>query len=129
MFAAVAKRTLRAAIARPPTTQRLTVARSFFNFKDEDRAILGDAEHQGGRRLQEIEDEKLGLVTFNRDPIMPPVGAGTKENPIQVPSGYDERVVGFEDPTVHQLQWFTMTAGKLHYVSSIDKYFTLVPPS
>ena len=45
---------------------------------------------------------------------------------MQVPSGYDERVVGYECPEVHQLFWFNMSKGPLHYVPSIDKDFKLV---
>lgn len=44
----------------------------------------------------------------------------------QVPSGFDERVVGYECPEVHQLYWFNLTKGPLHYIPSIDKYFKLV---
>ena len=44
----------------------------------------------------------------------------------KVPSALDERVVGYECPEVHQLFWFNMTKGPLHYIPSIDKYFKLV---
>ena len=44
----------------------------------------------------------------------------------QVPSGYDSRVVGYECPAVHQLFWFNLDKGPLHYIPSIDKYFKLV---
>lgn len=64
-------------------------------------------------------------ILFNRDPIVPPKDAGSKENPILVPSEFDERIIGFEDPDSHQLQWFTLRAGSLYYVDTIDKYFKL----
>jgi hypothetical protein len=44
----------------------------------------------------------------------------------QVPSGYDVRVVGYECPEVHMLQWFNLAKGPLHHIPSIDKYFKLV---
>lgn len=44
----------------------------------------------------------------------------------QVPSGFDERVVGYECPEVHMLYWFNLTKGPLHYIPSINKYFKLV---
>jgi hypothetical protein len=94
-----------------------------------DHEVLSDSDQQGGRRKVELDDAAEGLVTFNRDPIFPPVGAGSKTNPIEVPSGYGERVVGYECPEVHQLFWFNLTGKeKLHYVPSIDKYFKLVNP-
>ena len=86
-----------------------------------DHEILSDMDQQGGRRKIELEDEALGVTTFSRDPIMPPLGSGTKETPIEVPSGYSERVVGYECPEAHQLMWFTMSKGPLHYIPSIDK--------
>mmetsp|Transcript_12578 Transcript_12578/g.24841 ORF Transcript_12578/g.24841 Transcript_12578/m.24841 type:complete len:113 (-) Transcript_12578:188-526(-) len=94
-----------------------------------DKQILSDDDQQAGRRKVELDDEKQGIVTFNRDPIFPPAGAGTKSNPIEVPSGFDERVVGYECPEVHQLFWFNLAKGPLHYVPSIDKYFVLVDPN
>ncbi|CAM9630789.1 unnamed protein product [Choristocarpus tenellus] len=78
--------------------------------------------HAVGRQKQEQEKSP-----FNRDPIFPPKGSGTKNMPIEVPSQHDERVVGFEHPETHVLLWFNMKAGKVHYVSEIDKYFKLVP--
>ena len=44
----------------------------------------------------------------------------------QVPSGLNERVVGYECPEAHQLMWFNLTKGPLHYIPSLDKYFKLV---
>jgi hypothetical protein len=46
--------------------------------------IPTDREQQGGRRRKELEAEDEGFVGFNRDPIIPPVDAGSKQNPILV---------------------------------------------
>jgi len=46
--------------------------------------IPTDQEQQTGRRRQEVDAEAVGEVAFNRDPIVPPVDAGTKESPILV---------------------------------------------
>ena len=46
--------------------------------------IPTDKEQQTGRRKQEIDAEARGEVAFNRDPIVPDVKQGTKENPILV---------------------------------------------
>jgi hypothetical protein len=92
-------------------TVRSQFSRTLVNFPN-DNKILGDDEQQGGRRKAELDDAKQGLVvfflidfsgpvrnflaisslllvnqvTFNRDPIFPPAGAGTKANPIEVRS-------------------------------------------
>lgn len=78
--------------------------------------------HDTGR--QKTEREGVG---FNRDPIHPPKGSGTKAMPFEVPSEHQERVVGFEHPESHAMYWFPLAAGKLHYVEEIDRYFKLVP--
>lgn len=78
--------------------------------------------HDTGRQREEREG-----ATFNRDPIHPPKGSGTKAMPFEVPSEHKERVVGFEHPDSHAMYWFPLTAGKLHYVEEIDRYFKLVP--
>mmetsp|Transcript_47486 Transcript_47486/g.60977 ORF Transcript_47486/g.60977 Transcript_47486/m.60977 type:complete len:125 (-) Transcript_47486:263-637(-) len=122
MISAIALRNVVRAPVRAP------ISRSIFSFKN-DMEILSDDEQQGGRRKEELDAEKQGKVAFNRDPIFPPAGAGTKENPIEVPSGYDERAVGYECPHVHQLFWFNLTKGPLHYVPNINMYFKLVEPS
>lgn len=50
--------------------------------------IPTDAEQQAGRRREELEAEVKGEVAFNKDPIIPDVDAGTKENPILVSDFY-----------------------------------------
>ncbi len=42
-----------------------------------------------------------------------------------MPSGENERIVGYEDPHVHQVFWFKLRKGDLAYVPKIDKYFSL----
>ena len=44
---------------------------------------------------------------------------------LQVPSGVHCRVVGYEDPATHQLVWFNLNAGPLHYVPDVGLYFKL----
>lgn len=85
--------------------------------------VIPDVNDTGPERM---EREEAG---FNRDPIFPPKGSGTKAMPFEVPSQHKERVVGFEHPVSHAIYWFPMTAGKLHYVEEIDRYFKLVPLS
>lgn len=92
-----------------------------------DGKIPSDMEQQYGRRLEELQKEQQGEVAFNRDPIVPPPDQGTKANPILVPSAFAERVVGYEDPDVGQLVWFTLAKGKVHYIPDVDLYFKLYP--
>ena len=43
----------------------------------------------------------------------------------QVPSGLDSRTVGYEDPATHQLVWFNLAKGPLHYIPDIGLYFKM----
>ena len=92
---------------------------------DRINTIPTDREQQWGRRKEEIDAEEAGDVGFNNEPIIPASDAGTKENPILVPSGMGERAVGYEDPVTHQLVWFNLGPNKLHYVPDIGLYFKL----
>jgi len=46
---------------------------------------------------------------------------------LQVPSGMHHRTVGYEDPATHQLLWFNLDEGALHFVPDINLYFKLQP--
>ena len=62
---------------------------------------------------------------FSRNAIVPEKSAGSKSNPIKVPSADHSRVIGFQDPVTHQLLWFELEEGPLHYVPDLDLYFKL----
>ena len=62
-------------------TSRAAVQMRHFSEK---LSIPTDEQHQYGRRKEELEAEDVGQVGFNREPIIPPDNAGTKENPILV---------------------------------------------
>ncbi|KAJ1445797.1 hypothetical protein M885DRAFT_548838 [Pelagophyceae sp. CCMP2097] len=104
------------------------VARSFANDypPGSDGLIPRDIDQQTGRRAHELALERKGIIAHNRDPITPPADQGTKANPILVPSAFHERVVGYEDPDVGQMVWFTLEEGPLHYIPDIDLYFKLL---
>lgn len=69
--------------------------------------------------------EEQGKWVYNREPVHPPKGAGTKEMPFEVPSHYKQRAVGFEHPETHAIYWFNLHRGDLHYVKEIGMYFKL----
>ncbi|GMH62430.1 hypothetical protein TrRE_jg7026 [Triparma retinervis] len=93
--------------------------------KDVDGLIPSDEGRQVGRRKEELEAESRGVILYNRDPITPPAGQGSYENPIMVPSGLNERAVGFEDPQTHAIYWFNLNKGPVHYVKQLNKYFKM----
>lgn len=109
-----------------PAAPAVRVAARNFSLK---LNIPVDREQQGGRRKEELDAEDKGEVGFNRDPIIPSADAGTKENPILVPSGFHRRTVGYEDPFTHQIVWFNLDQGPLHYVPDINLYFKLSAPT
>ncbi len=77
MFSVVARRVFPKVVASTP---KAFAFRAF----SEKLSIPTDNEQQYGRRKEEMEAEAAGDVGFNRDPIIPPDEAGTKENPILV---------------------------------------------
>ena len=77
MFTVVARRVFPKVVASTP---KAFAFRAF----SEKLTIPTDNEQQYGRRKEEMEAEAAGDVGFNRDPIIPPDEAGTKENPILV---------------------------------------------
>ena len=40
----------------------------------------------------------------------------------------DCRTVGYEDPNSHQIVWFNLSKGPLHYIPDIGLYFKLSEP-
>jgi len=90
-----------------------------------DNEIPEDKDRQTGRRLMELQYEGEGSA-FNREPINPPNGAGTQENPILVPSGMGNRTVGFECPQTHAIYWFNLGPNNLHFVPKLGLYFKLL---
>jgi hypothetical protein len=46
-------------------------------------------------------------------------------SPLQVPSAYEERQIGYEDPNTHQMVWFNLARGSLHYIPDIGLYFKM----
>ncbi|CAM9868493.1 unnamed protein product [Ascophyllum nodosum] len=131
MFSAVARRSVtvaRAATVRFPSQATQAAA---LQLSRQARASFSDKVGDGIPEINDTgrEKEEREVAGFNRDPIYPPKGSGTKAMPFEVPSQHKERVVGFEHPISHAVYWFPMTAGKLHYVEEIDRYFKLVPLS
>ncbi len=68
---------------------------------------------------------ELQGVTGNTQALVPNSKAGTKEDPIIIPSTKSMRTVGFEDPVAHQVLWFNLEDGHIHYVPEINLYFKL----
>ncbi|GMI39668.1 hypothetical protein TrCOL_g10463 [Triparma columacea] len=104
-----------------------SLSRPFSAMKDVDGLIPSDAGRQIGRRAEELEAEKSGVILYNRDPVIPPAGQGSYDNPIMVQSGLQERAVGFEDPGTHAIYWFNLNKGPVHYVKQLDMYFKMDP--
>lgn len=131
MISAVARRVGAISVVRASRPQAMTslaapvtlqTASFFGRLMETNKDGLIPDRNDTGRRQHEVD-----VAAFNRDPIFPPKGSGTKAVPIEVPSHYNERVVGFEHPETHAVYWFNMKAGKLHYVREIGMYFKLVP--
>nr|CCA24540.1 conserved hypothetical protein [Albugo laibachii Nc14]CCA25971.1 conserved hypothetical protein [Albugo laibachii Nc14] len=86
-------------------------------------------DHAVGRQREELDDEKAGIVTFNRDPIETDETQGnSKEDPILVPSFNEVRPIGVSHNDSSYVFWFNLQKGKTFYVPAIEKYFKLYHP-
>ena len=93
---------------------------------ENDNLVAWEAVASTGIIKKELDyNENEGSEMYQYDPIIPEDDEGTLDKPIKVPSVYDRRVVGFEDPFTQQLQWFMLEENKIHYIKIIDKYFKL----
>ncbi|RLN36919.1 hypothetical protein BBJ28_00021162 [Nothophytophthora sp. Chile5] len=91
--------------------------------------IPNDDEHAVGRERDELEDAKLGVTHFNRDPLESEETQGnSKDDPILVPSFHSSRTVGVSHNDASYLYWFNLEKGKVHYLPQIEKYFMLYNP-
>ncbi|RLN14941.1 hypothetical protein BBJ28_00000903 [Nothophytophthora sp. Chile5] len=91
--------------------------------------IPDDDEHAVGRERDELEDAKLGVTHFNRDPLESEETQGnSKDDPILVPSFHSSRTVGVSHNDASYLYWFNLEKGKVHYLPQIEKYFMLYNP-
>jgi hypothetical protein len=106
---------------------RRTCSVSLRNFSS---SIPNIEDHAVGRQRLELNNEKEGMVTFNRDPIDSDETQGnSKDDPILVPSFSDSRAVGVSHNDSSYVFWFNMTKGKVHYLPQIEKYFLLYNPA
>jgi hypothetical protein len=117
--------------------------------------IPTEKEKEFGRRGEEIDAAEEGINAFDNSSIVPPSDAGTLENPIivryytsskspsvppsllsldtyiavckhvKVPSGMDQRAVGYEDPFTHQMKWFNLNVGEIAFIPEINLYFKM----
>ncbi len=122
----VLKRTV-CAIQKAPVLAKATFrAPGAARFFSDNLTIPTDEEQQFGRRKEELDAAKEGIEGFDHtSSIIPEANAGTKENPILVPSGTHSRTVGYEDPGTHQLVWFNLDEGPLHFIPDINLHFRL----
>ena len=101
-------------------------SRNFLFFsRSKEKNLPSNEELEAGKSLAEYQAELKGWSVTRNHPIVPDEDAGTRENPIQVPSHYALRTVGFEDPHTAQMWWFNLREGKLCYVEELGLYFNL----
>ena len=76
-----------------------------FRAFSEKLSIPIDVEQQHGRRKEEMDAEAAGEVGFERDPIVPPDNAGTKENPILVSLFWIFYIIALNDAEIKYFIW------------------------
>lgn len=59
--------------------------------------------------------------------LIPPEKTGTYKSPILIPSVMDSRVVGYQDPSTHAMNWFTIhNDNNTYYIKDLGLFFKMV---
>ncbi|KAL9180625.1 hypothetical protein ACHAXT_011078 [Thalassiosira profunda] len=79
----------------------------------------------GVEELDELEEKNM--EGYNNLGLVPPEGAGTFNSPILIPSRFDSRVVGYNDPTTHAVFWFTIqNDDNTYYIKDLGLFFKML---
>ena len=117
-------RLVRQAVASNKASFVKTATRSIFT----PPPIPAETDVAIGRRKAELEFARNygGEDLFHSESYVPDADEGTHTNPIIVPSIYKSRIVCYENPHSHLLEYFVLHSGPLHYIPEVGLYFVLL---
>jgi hypothetical protein len=74
--------------------------------------------------LDELEEKNLN--GFSDVGLIPPEKTGTYKSPILIPSVMNSRVVGYQDPITHSMNWFTIhNDNNTYYIKDLGLFFKM----
>merc|ERR1711862_159422 len=90
--------------------------------------IKKDLEDLGLDGIEELDDlEEKNAEGYNDLGLVPPEGSGTYSSPILIPSRYDYRAVGYQDPETHAMYWFNIrNDDNTYYIKDLGLFFKML---
>jgi hypothetical protein len=90
--------------------------------------VKKDLKELGLESLEELDDlEEKNMEGYNDLGLVPPEGTGTYASPILIPSRYDCRAVGYQDPATHALYWFNIhNDDNTYYIKDLGLFFKML---
>ena len=92
---------------------------------DDVKKDLEDLGLDGIEDLDELEEKNV--EGYNDLGLVPPEGSGTYASPILIPSRYDSRAVGYQDPETHAMYWFNIhNDDNTYYIKDLGLFFKML---
>lgn len=90
--------------------------------------VKKDLEELGLDSIEDLDEmEEKNLDGYNELGLVPPEGSGTFDSPILIPSRYDSRAVGYEDPETHAMYWFNIqNDNNTYYIKDLGLFFKML---
>jgi hypothetical protein len=90
--------------------------------------VKKDLEELGLTGIEDLDElEEKNMDGYNDLGLVPPEGSGTYASPILIPSRYDTRVVGYQDPETHAMYWFNVHNDEnAYYIKDLGLFFKML---
>jgi hypothetical protein len=90
--------------------------------------VKKDLEELGLNGIDDLDElEEKNVDGYNDLGLVPPEGSGTYSSPILIPSRYDSRAVGYQDPETHAMYWFNIhNDNNTYYIKDVGLFFKML---
>ena len=90
--------------------------------------VKKDLEELGLDGIEDLDEFEVKNVDgYNDLGLVPPEGSGTYASPILIPSRYDSRAVGYQDPETHAMYWFNIhNDNNTYYIKDVGLFFKML---
>jgi hypothetical protein len=90
--------------------------------------VKKDLEELGLNGIDDLDElEEKNVDGYNDLGLVPPEGSGTYSSPILIPSRYDTRAVGYQDPETHAMYWFNIhNDNNTYYIKDVGLFFKML---
>ena len=90
--------------------------------------VKKDLKELGLDGIEDLDElEERNMEGYNDLGLVPPEGSGTYVSPILIPSRYDTRQVGYQDPETHAMFWFNIHNDEnAYYIKDLGLFFKML---